>query len=186
MKKIVLTLMIFTCTVVNAQMTTTYELDTSQSVIHWKGSYSFSFSEHKGTVNLSSGKLYAVNDQITGGSFTIDMTTIDNEDYQNGYGPVEHLKDKDFFDVPNFPAAILTVTSVDYITEENRHLFIANISIKGITQSQKFYAIADANSKTLTSKFKIDRTRWGITYNHKLKDKAISDAIEFDVHLVFK
>ena len=35
----------------------------------------------------------------------------------------------------------------------------------------------------MTTKFKIDRTLWGINYNSKLKDQAISDAIGFEVKL---
>lgn len=61
----------------------------------------------------------------------------------------------------------------------------ADLIIKGITMAQTFYAMADDALQTITTKSKIDRSRWGISYHHKLKDKAIGVAIEFDVTLVF-
>ena len=114
------------------------------------------------------------------------MTTIDNEPGSDSEGPIDHLMDEDFFDVKKFATAHLKITSVEYFVESNKHKFIADFTIKGVTKSQEFWGIADGTTNTLTTKFKIDRTRWGITYNHKLKDKAISDAIEFDVTLIFK
>ena len=38
----------------------------------------------------------------------------------------------------------------------------------------------------MTARFKIDRKRWGITYNSSLKDNSISDAIGFEVILNLK
>ena len=106
--------MMLTCAIGKAQMTITYELDTNKSVINWTGSYSFSFNDRTGTVHFTSGKLYTVSDQITGGDFTIDMTSIDNEDHRQGRGPVNHLKDSDFFDVSIHTKASLKMTSVTY------------------------------------------------------------------------
>ncbi|MFP2995094.1 YceI family protein [Spongiivirga sp. MCCC 1A20706] len=180
----ILTLSIYSC--INAQSKPAYELDTTKSVIYWKGSYSFQFSEHNGTVQFSEGTLQTMLGNVVGGEFVIDMTTIDNEDYRNGDGPVKHLKEPDFFDVKKFPTARLKITKVEYLPEENQHRMLADLTIKGVTKEQKFYAQLDGAKNTFNTRFKIDRTRWGITYNNKLKDHAISDAIEFDVQLVFK
>ena len=62
----------------------------------------------------------------------------------------------------------------------------ANLTIKGVTKPIKFWPIIDAEKKRMVAKIKIDRTLWGITYNNKLKNKAISDAIEFEAVLNFK
>ncbi len=165
---------------------TTYELDTSKSIIKWKGSYSFNFGEHPGIVQFESGELYTVNNKITGGDFTIDMTTIADDPEIDHQSPIKHLRNEDFFHVAKFPKARLVFKDVLYLEERNMHEITAELTIKGITKSQKFYATADEQTKTIKTKLKIDRTRWGIIYNHKLKDNAISDAIEFDVLLVFK
>ena len=187
MKYVLIALALCMVSLSNAQYKdTTYKLDASASTIKWKGSYSFLLTSYNGRVQFYNGRLSTVNNQITGGEFTIDMTTIDNEPNSDAKGPIEHLRDEDFFDVKKFPTAHLKITDAEYIPKENRHKFTADFTIKGVTQQQEFWGVADASTNTISTVFRIDRTRWGITYNHKLKDKAISDAIEFEVTLIFK
>lgn len=166
----------------------TYDLDIVKSNIAWKGSYLFQFSEHTGVVNFKSGKLYTNKDEITGGSFIVDMTSITNEQYQKNpdNGPVEHLKNADFFDVTVYPEAHLELSKVTYYQEDNEHRFEGRLTIKGITNTIMIRALANAKTKSIKTKFKIDRKDWGITYDSKYKDSAISDAMEFDVFLQFK
>jgi polyisoprenoid-binding protein YceI len=114
------------------------------------------------------------------------MNSITNEDYRNNEGPVNHLKNDDFFDVPNYPEARLTIRKVSYFEEDNQHKMEADLTIKGITRSIEFWATVDGTTKTMSTRFKIDRQRWGISYNNKLKNHAISDAIEFEVFLDFR
>ena len=163
----------------------TYELNEQQSVINWKGTYAFLFSQHEGTVNFKEGQLITNNDNISGGTFIIDMSSISNEEHLNKMGPVTHLKDSDFFDVNKFPEAELTITSVEYFSNENTHKITADLTIKEITKSIVFWANVDSVKKVMEAKFMIDRTDWGIIYNNRLKNEAISDAIEFNVNLQF-
>lgn len=186
MRKLLFTFIILTGLTATSQNQETYQLNTEQSVIHWQGSYSFSFSEHKGTVHFKAGKLITNNGNITGGSFVIDMTTISNEEFLEGIGPVKHIRNSDFFDVKKFPEAKLVMTSVEYFTNENTHRIYADLTIKGITNNIRFYATVDDDAKSLETSFIIDRSLWGITYNNKLKNEAISDAIEFNVNLQFQ
>lgn len=166
--------------------TTEHHLDSNNSRIHWKGYYLFKMSQHEGTVYFENGFLTTVNGDITGGSFSIDMTSITNPEYESsGNGPIEHLKDPDFFHVKKYPKASLEITSVEYYKESNDHRFLANLTIKGITKPIEFYAKVDGDKKTVKTQFKIDRTRWGITYNNEMKDHTISDGVEFDVFLQF-
>lgn len=169
-----------------SQTQKSYSLDVDQSIINWKGTYAFQFSEHSGTVNFKKGNLLTIDNNISGGTFVIDMNSISNEDYMNKVGPVEHLKNDDFFDVPKYPEALLTIKKVTYFEADNQHKMEANLTIKGITKSIEFWASVDGNTQTMSTRFKIDRQQWGITYNNKLKNHAISDAIEFEVFLDFK
>ncbi len=163
-----------------------YALDVSKSELHWKGHYSFLVSEHTGTATFTQGELITINGNITGGSFEVDMTSITNEEYEkNGHGPVDHLKDPDFFDVQRYPKASLTITNVTFIEEENKHKMEADMTIKGITKPIEFWPTVDEEAKTMVAYLKIDRTRWGIVYNNDLKDHAISDAIELKAFLQF-
>lgn len=185
MQKLLSTLMILTSIIVTGQTQNTHPLDLTESVINWKGTYAFLFSEHTGTVHFKEGELQTTDGHITGGTFVIDMTTISNEDYLSKRGAVEHLRDTDFFDVAKYPNAMLEITNVIYHANYNEHKIEANLTIKGITQPINFIAFVDADAKRMITKFKIDRTRWGITYNNKVKNKAIAEAIEFNVLLQF-
>jgi len=187
MKHLLITFIILTSIFVTGQSQKTNQLDTFQSVIKWKGSYSFKFSEHNGTVQFSKGKLITSKGNITGGSFTIDMTSISNEEYRlrEDMGPVKHLRDTDFFNVAKFPEAKIVITKVEYFSNDNTHRLTADLTIKGVTKSIDFIAHANGETKQLTTKFIIDRTRWGITYNSDMKNSMISDAIEFDAILQF-
>lgn len=188
MQKLLIILMIITSTTVTSQVQNiheTYALDHQKSVLHWKGSYTFDIVEYNGVVYFKRGELTTVGEKITGGSFVIDMLSIDNVPYSNKKGPIEHLKDPDFFDVYKFPEAKLLITNVVYFSKTNTHEVSADLTIKGVTQSITFYAEIDGIKKTMNAHFKIDRTRWGITYNNKVKNNAISDAVEFEAELYF-
>ena len=185
MQKLLITLISFISLTATGQNQKTYELNHHQSVINWKGSYAFAFSEHEGTVNFKEGQLFTNNDNISGGTFIIDMNSISNEEHLKKIGPVTHLKDTDFFDVNKFPEAELTITLVEYFTNENIHKISADLTIKEITKPIIFWANVDSVKKVLETKFMIDRTDWGITYNNRLKNEAISDAIEFHINLQF-
>ncbi len=186
MKNIIFTFIILASLSCTAQPQKTYQLQTEKSTIIWKGSYMFQMSEHKGTVKFLKGELTTENESIIGGSFSIDMTSITNPEYEEAReGPVDHLKNKDFFYVNKYPKAHLKIISVIYHAENNMHQFIADLTIKDTTQAVEFWGIAFAETNQITTQFKIDRTRWGINHNNNLKDHAISEAIEFDVILQF-
>ena len=135
-----------------------YLLNPFQSVINWKGTYLFKFAEHHGTVEFKKGKLYTKDGAITGGSFVIDMTTITNEDHRldNSRGPIEHLKNSDFFDVTVYPEASLELTKVTYYSNTNEHRFEGDLIIKGISKPIIIKAMVDPQSKTVKTRFKIN------------------------------
>lgn len=164
-----------------------HHISLNKSVINWHGYYLFRMGDHEGTVNFKSGYLVTNNGHITGGRFIADMTSITNPLFtEKQVGPVEHLRDTDFFDVKNYPEASLMITEVNYHEDSNQHQFLADLTIKGITKPIEFWGKVNAEERTLETDFKIDRTRWEITYNNKMKDHAISDGVDFNVVLQFK
>lgn len=187
MKKLFLTFLLLCIVGVQAQTKKEYTLNTSKSIINWTGSYLLKFYDHQGTVNFKKGKLFTKDGSITGGSFLIDMTTISNEEYRldNGNGPIGHLKNSDFFDVTVYPEAKLELTKVTYFSNTNEHRLEGNLSIKGVSNPIMIKAMVDDTTNTIKTRFKINRRDWGINYESKYKDSAISDAIEFDVTLQF-
>ena len=57
------------------------KVNTRESLINWMGKKPA--REHKGTVRLSSGELTVNKNEVTGGSFTIDMPTITDTDLKD-------------------------------------------------------------------------------------------------------
>lgn len=156
-----------------------------ESNVTWKG-YKVG-GEHTGTIDLKSGTLTFDGDKLTGGNFTIDMTTINTTDLEGEYkGKLDgHLKSDDFFGVEEYPTATLLITSVT--SEKNNYTANADITIKGITEAITFPINIEDNTATVN--LKIDRTKHKITYKspsllETLKDKAIYD--EFDINVTLK
>ena len=160
-------------------------INTDKSEIKWFGEYAFYFGGHHGTIGISKGHFIKTNDVITGGEFVIDMDTIiclDIDDEEANAGLVDHLKHEDFFEVEKFPEAKIVITKVKYHTNTTMRIE-ADLTIKEITLPVNFEAEVDYEKQQMTTKFKIDRQRWGVDYNSKLRDGAIADGIGFEIKL---
>ncbi|MEX0316230.1 MAG: YceI family protein [Allomuricauda sp.] len=191
MKKIII-LLLSISTISLAQGQGSIKIDTEKSVIKWKGSNLFKFNQHYGTVKFLSGEISMTGPTISGGKFVADMNSITNTDGKYNEMLVSHLKHQDFFDVEKHPTAKLEIHQVK--PDDNGRMEIeALLTIKGISRPIKFSSTMEKgpNGALLKSKFIIDRTRWGISYESKgivgsVKEGIISDAIEFEVIIVFR
>ncbi|PKA84157.1 YceI-like domain-containing protein [Ulvibacter sp. MAR_2010_11] len=176
---------IFTVAFLNAQENIT--LNSSKSELKWSCDYTFYFGGHNGTISFKEGHLIKTKDVLTGGSFIIDMHSIVNLDIEKEEGKkdlVEHLKNEDFFDVKLYPTAKLVITDVFY--HDSTHLEIkADLTIKGKTNPIKFQAEVNYEKLQMTTRFKINRTLWGVIYSSSLMDNSISDGIGFEADLRF-
>lgn len=157
------------------------------SALTWVGSKVT--GSHEGTIELKSGYLTLDNNDLVGGEFVIDMTTIVCTDLSGkGKAGIEsHLKSDDFFSVDNFPTASLTILSVKK-KGLGQYQVNANITIKGMTQEIMFDA--EIKEKTAKAKLVIDRTEFGIIYKsgnffEELADKAIYDEFKLSIELKF-
>ena len=166
-------------------MLTEKSVKIEESSVIWKG-YKVG-GEHTGTINLKSGTLLFDGEILTGGSFIIDMTTINVTDLEGEYkGKLDgHLKSNDFFGVEEYPTATLEITSVT--SKDDKYTAEANITIKGITEAISFPITVGEDSAAVN--LKIDRTKHNITYQspsllETLKDKAIYD--DFDINVTLK
>jgi polyisoprenoid-binding protein YceI len=161
------------------------DIDINKSTIKWIGELTFNFGGHDGFISFKEGYFIKTGDVITGGEFIIDMNSIKNTDIEKvdaNLSLVNHLKDTDFFDVKKYPTATLKITSVEYF-KNNQARFYANITIKGITKPIKFNVDLDYPNKAMTTRFKIDRREFNVTYQSKFKNSFISDAIGFEVSI---
>ena len=169
-------------------------INTKESAVNWGGK-KFTGHGHEGTINIKEGNLTTNIDQnITGGEFTIDMSSIkDDEGSKSLEG---YLKNKDFFDVVQFPEARLLITHIfpdGELKDKSEHTITADLTIKGITRDIVFPATVALDEKDLeiTANFEIDRTRWNIKYGSGkffkgLGDKVINDEINFKITLKAK
>ena len=162
------------------------EVKVKDSKITWVGHKVT--GEHTGTINLKEGTLIFDGNILTGGSFVMDMTSINTTDLSGGMkGKLDgHLKSADFFGVDKHPTASLVFTDVK--KTDDAYAVTADLTIKGITHPVNFNLNMDGD-KAMTA-FKVDRTKYNITYKSNsffdgLKDKAIYDEFDLSVTLMF-
>jgi polyisoprenoid-binding protein YceI len=162
-----------------------YKIDVTKSSIEWLAKKVT--GQHNGITSLSSGTLQSNGKLLKGGSFVIDMNTIEVLDLEGEYKGklTNHLKSDDFFSVEKFPTSNFVITK---ITGNN---ITGNLTIKGITNSITFPAaiIIDKNVITANAKAIIDRTKFDIKYNSKsifssIGDKAIDDEISLTIKIL--
>lgn len=169
-----------------------YFIDTTESIVAWKGSMLMGANSHTGYVYVSKGVLMIENGQLVGGTAEVDMQTIEDEAHGRDNGLVNHLKDPDFFDVKRFPVATMAITSSEPINKQEVKV-TGNLTIRGVMQSVSFPAKTEINAGVakVNGKLVIDRTQWGVNYQSgkfygSLADKAISDDIELNIKITAK
>lgn len=191
MKRTFLTLTLALFTVGATQATEPVEIEkrskTKESKVAWKA-YKVTGS-HNGTVDLKSGTLMFDNDKLTGGEFTVDMTTLiatdlEGESRQKLEG---HLKSDDFFSVASNPTSTLVFSNVKS-TGKNSYEVTGNLTVKGITKPVTFDVSVYGSKATAT--MKVDRTQFEVKYGSgsffdDLGDKTIYDEFDLVVDLEF-
>ncbi len=166
-------------------------VDTEQSVIKWDG-YKVT-GKHNGTVDLKSGNLEFDGEQLVGGNFTMDMTSITVLDLTGNYkAKLEgHLKSDDFFGVEKHPTAKFEITRVVSRGTPGDYKVEGDLTVKGITKPIRFNAkVTEENGvKVARADMKLDRTDYNVRYGSgsffdNLGDKTIYDEFDLSVELV--
>ena len=171
----------------------TFQVDTGKSNVLWTGK-NVAGGKHTGELKISAGTLVFNGNQLTGGRFTVDMSSLTVTDLQGDRAVrlAGHLKNEDFFDAPKFPESAFTITKVDKAAGKDQVNITGNLQIRGITHAVTFPATLHRMSSDevhATAKgIKIDRTKFDIKYRSGnffsgLGDRAISDEFELDVEL---
>lgn len=168
----------------NAQ---TKKIDVAKSGIVWTGKKVT--GQHTGTIGLQSGALVFKGKVLKGGTFTVDMTTINTTDL-SGKGKESldgHLKADDFFGVEKHKTANLVFKNISG-KGNGLYTVTADLTIKGITKPITFDITVVG--KTATTTLKVDRTKYDIKYGSgsffsDLGDKTINDEFELKVNLAW-
>lgn len=177
---------------------TTFKIDTTASVINWKGEKPTGF--HTGTIKLTEGTFMANDSVIESGTFVIDMNSLISTDLEgDDKASLEnHLKgtvagkEGDFFNVTKYPTAKFEVTGVT--KNDGVTMMQGNLTLKEETKNVEFPVSINMNEDSIeikSEKFTIDRTKWNVNYGSKsvfdgLGDKFINDEIELEIDLKAK
>jgi polyisoprenoid-binding protein YceI len=176
----------------------TYATD-STSTVTWTGTKPT--GAHNGIFKIQAGSLAVKDNNLTGGSFTIDINSLNVTDLKadEGKGDLEgHLKSPDFFDAAKFATAKFEITGVeafkydsltmkDVVMKDATHTVKGNLTLKDSTKNVSFPAkVSIANDKvTAAADFNIDRTNWGLSYKgpNNPKDWVISKTVNLKLNI---
>ncbi len=149
-------------------------------------------SSHNGVVKVKSGEVVMKGNNIVGGTFALDMTTINATDLTGEYQTKlnTHLKTGDFFETEKFPNASYKITSVK--KNNNKafpYMITGNLTAKDKTNPVSFPAKITLNNGVLnitSDKFSFDRQKFGIAYASPAKDVIIKDDIDMIINVTAK
>lgn len=104
----------------------------------------------------------------------LDVTIETDSLYSDDAKLTAHLKNPDFFSVKDYPKATFKTTKVEKTA--GGYAVTGDLTIMGKTKAVTFPAAvaATADSLTVTSEFKIDKTDWGMTYGKGKIDDVVT------------
>lgn len=150
----------------------------STSTVTWLGTKPT--GTHNGVFKLKEGSLSVEDNNLTGGSFVIDVNSLNVTDLtaETGKDKLEgHLKSPDFFDVAKYPTAKFEITAVepfkydsltmkDVVMKDATHTIKGNFTLRDSVKNISFPAkvTVTADKVNAVADFNIDRTLWGLNY----------------------
>lgn len=174
--------------VINVVDTTTFTVNTAESVVNWRGEVAGVYG-HEGVINLQKGEVMVSDSQLIGGTFVIDMKTIqptDSASYNEKNKMedlVAHLAQDDFFASDRFPTSTFVIKSVsgktitgdltvrDKTSEETLNIESMDMTDDGIN---------------MTGTLVFDRQKYDVKWVHYMKDMVLSDDIAIKFNVVAK
>jgi polyisoprenoid-binding protein YceI len=153
---------------------------------------------HPDKFRLSGGQVAVANNQVTGGSFTINIKSMEMEQEGDAIHKQlrPHLLSGDFFDADKFGTAKFELTGVQpyqrnekdtSLVEGANFTVSGNLTLKNTTKNISFPARIDLDENTLKAKanFDIDRRQWQMNYGNDktLGDKFISETVNVELDL---
>jgi len=162
---------------------TAYTVDTAASSILWEGNM-IKMHKHFGTLKISEGTFSVKGLQVTAGTFTANMKSINPTD--SGYNKehpkeylIGHLSTPDFFAVDSFPTAVFVIKSVE------GNSATGDLTLRGKTNEEKVTDIVvdtTGGVAKASGKLVFNRQKYGVAYK-AAKDMVLSDDITLEVKL---
>lgn len=174
----------------------TYVVDTINSYVRFTGHGVG--KNHPGTFSLNYGQVMATDNKVTGGTFIMDITSLDMEQegemIDNKLRP--HLLSGDFFNAANFGTSQFEITDIEpYEPKDGEKSLVdganfrvsGNLQIRDVTKNISFPARIDLDGNRLEAdaNFDIDRRQWQMNYGNDktLGDQFISEKVNIEFHL---
>ncbi|MCG2613242.1 YceI family protein [Terrimonas sp. NA20] len=171
--------------------TTTYQVNEDNSVAEWTGRSTP--TTNKGFIGVSKTAIKVRNGNIVGGSFIMPVSSLQVTSAPPPGPPVllNHLKTADFFNLVLHPNAGFEFKKIETFTGNEPALPGSNFRITGdftligSTREISFPAKVTfaGDSLHVESTFKIDRTKWGMTYHADPIHGNDQIFPEVDIHL---
>lgn len=164
-----------------------FTVDATASKVMWRGEMLGLYS-HEGTVDFTEAKLEMENGELTGGSFTVDLTSITPTD--EAYNPEEgrskeklvgHLSSPDFFAVDSFPTATFVIESVEGQTATG------TLTLRGVSNQEKVENITmmeEDGKKVMMGTLTFNRMKYNVSFEMPVADKVLSEDIQLNIKLV--
>jgi polyisoprenoid-binding protein YceI len=155
---------------------------------------------HAGIFKLSSGIISVAENKITGGSFVINIKSIELEEKGGVYDRklYPHLMGEDFFEAERFNTATFDITGVEvynttssqYVVDSANFMVSGNLTLKEVTHNISFPARIDLTDSSLkaASNFVMNRKLWNMNYGSEksLGDKFINEKVNIQLQLEAK
>jgi len=152
-------------------------------------------ASHDGSVQLVSGSINISETSEVNGSFIVDLNLMKCFDLKNEGANrtlIRHLKSDDFFDVANYPEAMLDLNSGKNISG-NQFEFSGNLTIKGRSHPITFTGTVIENNLSYDTNLRLifDRSKYDVRYRSAslfsdLGDRIIADDVKLTVKAKFK
>ena len=171
-----------------------YNVLESSSQVLWECEW-LGGARHDGSVQLVSGSIDISSSSDVNGKFIVDLNSMKCFDLKNegtNKKLIGHLKSDDFFDVTNYPNAVLELVSGKNISG-NEFKFNGNLTIKGRTHPIIFMGTVTENKLSYDADLKLifDRSKYDVRYRSAslfsdLGDRIIADDVKLTVKAKFK
>ena len=174
----------------------TFVVDTARSWIRFTGHGVG--KNHPGIFKLRYGSVMAADNKITGGTFIMDITSLDLEQEGEMIDTKlrPHLLSGDFFDADKFGTSRFQITKIEpYHPRDGEKSLVqganfrvsGNLQIRDVTKNITFPARVDLDGERLDTRanFDIDRREWQMNYGNDktLGDKFISEKVNIELYL---
>jgi len=161
---------------------TEYVVDKAASKVKWEAKKVT--GQHNGSILFSNGSIVGTGNKISGGTFVIDMKTIADEDITDAGMKAKlmgHLASDDFFSIEKFPESKMVIKKVTLVSGDE-FKFLADLTIKGVTNPVEFNAKVTANGDKLNADgvITVNRTLFGIKYGSGSFFQGLGDKVIYD------